>query len=245
VPQEGELLYAGISRGVKGGGFNTNVSGNLTNAATPFQPEHAYTYELGSKVDLLDKRLRINSSVYYYDYKQYQGFSFTGLQGVVGNYDGHFDGAEIELVAILPADVRINLSGSYMSTLLKNVPTAYSGIRDEQGALAPKWMYNGLISKSIAVGPGKLGLQWDFNYVGDRYSSVDNTPATFIKGSFVNDARMTYDLDAQGLQFAVSVDNLSNVARENFNFDLIASTGSQIQSYAKPRWWHASIRKKF
>ena len=132
-----------------------------------------------------------------------------------------------------------------MATLLKNVPTAYSGIRDEQGALAPKWMYNGLVSKSFGVGPGKLGLQWDFNYIGDRYSSVDNTPATFIKGSFVNDARMTYDLDAQGLQFAVSVDNLSNVARENFNFDLIASTGSQIQSYAKPRWWHASIRKKF
>src|SRR6202011_139723 len=103
TPQPGELLYAGISRGVKGGGFNTNVSGNLTNEATPFKPEHAYTYEVGSKVDLLDKHLRINSSVYYYDYKQYQGFSFTGLQGVVGNYDGHFSGAELELVAILPA----------------------------------------------------------------------------------------------------------------------------------------------
>jgi outer membrane receptor protein involved in Fe transport len=111
--------------------------------------------------------------------------------------------------------------------------------------MAPKWTFDGIIRKTIQVGPGKLALQWDGNYLGDRYASVDNTVATFVKHSFVNNARVSYDLEQQGLQFAVSVDNLSNVARETFSYDLIASTGSVIESYAKPRWWHATIRKKF
>jgi iron complex outermembrane receptor protein len=244
-PEEGKLLYAGISRGVKGGGFNTNVSGGLTIAATPFKPEHALTYEIGSKFDLLDRHLRLNSSVYYYDYKDYQGFAFTGLQGVVGNYNGHFAGGQFEAVASLPAEVLINLGTSYITTRLYDVPTAYNGVRDEQGAMAPKWTFDAVVRKSVQVGPGKLAVQWDGNYLGDRYASVDNTAATFVRHSFVNNARLTYDLEQQGLQFAVAADNLGNVARETFSYDLIASAGSVVQSYAKPRWWHASIRKRF
>jgi iron complex outermembrane receptor protein len=244
-PAESELIYAGVSRGVKGGGFNTNVSGGLTNAATPFKPEHALTYEIGSKVELLGRHLRLNNSVYYYDYKDYQGFAFTGLQGVVGNYNGHFAGSEFEVVASLPDEILISAGASYIATLLHDVPTAYYGVRDEQSAMAPKWTFNAVVRKSVTVGPGKLAVQWDGNYLGDRYASVDNTPATLVRESFVSNARVTYDLERQGLQFAVAVDNLANRARQTFAYDLIADTGSQVDSYAKPRWWHATIRKKF
>jgi iron complex outermembrane receptor protein len=244
-PVEGELLYAGVSRGVKGGGFNTNVSGGLTLAATPFKPEHALTYEIGSKSDLFNQHLRLNSSVYYYDYKDYQGFAFTGLQGVVGNYNGHFAGGQFQAVASLPAEVLVSFGTSYMTTLLHDVPIAYDGIRDEQSAMAPKWTFDGVIRKTLEVGPGKLALQWDGNYLGARYASVDNTAATFVRQSFVNNARVTYDLEKEGLQFAVAVDNFCNVSREAFSYDLIASAGSVVESYAKPRWWHATIRKKF
>jgi iron complex outermembrane receptor protein len=245
TPTDGGLLYVGVSRGVKGAGFNTNVSGALTNAATPFGPETMYAYEVGEKFEFFDKHLRVNSSVFYYDYRNFQGFAFTGLQGVVGNYNGHFDGGEIEIVSSLPWRVLANLGVSYIDSLLHNVPTAYSGVRDEQGVLAPHWMFNGGLQKSAKVGPGTFGLAWDFNYQGDRYASVDNNPATFVKGSFMHNARITYDLDKQRLQFAVGVDNISNVARENFTFDLISSAGILIESYAPPRWWHASIMKKF
>jgi outer membrane receptor protein involved in Fe transport len=66
-----------------------------------------------------------------------------------------------------------------------------------------------------------------------------------VRESFVNNARLTYDLEKQGLQFGVAVDNFCNVARETFSYDLISSTGSILESYAPPRWWHATIRKKF
>jgi outer membrane receptor protein involved in Fe transport len=66
-----------------------------------------------------------------------------------------------------------------------------------------------------------------------------------VKGSFVHNVRATFEMPAKGLEFAAFVDNVSDVDRMNFSFDLITSTGSLIQSYAKPRWYGASIRKKF
>jgi iron complex outermembrane receptor protein len=244
-PRSNTLLYLSASRGVKGPGFNTNVSGNLTNDETPFKSEHVMAYEAGAKLELLDHRIRLNSSVYYYDYKGFQGFAFNGLQGVVGNYDGRFRGAEVEFVATPMQGLLLSVSASYMQTLLRDIPTAYNGIRDQQSIMAPKWTTNGFIRKTVDVGNGKLGLQWSYDYVGDRYASIDNNAATFVKGSFVHNARVSYELPAHGLEFAAFVDNVSDVDRMNFSFDLIASTGSLLQSFAKPRIWGVSVRKRF
>ncbi len=244
-PVEDSLLYISVSRGVKGPGFNTNVSGNLTFADTPFKSEHLLAYEAGAKLEFLNKRVRLNSSLYYYDYKGFQGFAFNGLQGVVGNYDGNFRGGEIEFVAI-PADGwLVSTSASYMSTTLKDIPTAYSGVRDQQSILAPKWTLNGSVRKTINIGDNKLAFTWSGDYVGDRYASVDNNLATFVPGSFVHNLRATYELPAKGLEFALFCDNVANKSRMNFSFDLITSTGSLIQSYAKPRIYGASVRKRF
>ena len=244
-PMTDVLLYLSASRGVKGPGFNTNVSGNLTNDATPFKSEHVMAYEAGAKLELLDRRVRLNSSIYYYTYKGFQGFAFNGLQGVVGNYDGRFGGAEVELVATPVEGLLLSVSASYMDTLLRDIPTAYNGVIDQQSIMAPKWTSNGFIRKTFNVGVGKLGVQWSYDYVGDRYASIDNNYATFVKGSFIHNARVSYELPAQGLEFAAFVNNLSDTDRMNFSFDLISSTGSLLQSYAKPRMWGVSVRKQF
>lgn len=244
-PVDETLLYLSVSRGVKGPGFNTNVSGNLTFADTPFRSEHTLAYETGAKLEFLDKRVRLNTSLFYYDYKDFQGFAFNGLQGVVGNYDGTFKGGELELVAVPVHGLTLSASGAYLTTVLHKIPTAYSGVRDQQSILAPKWTANGSIRKSFDIGSDKFSLLWSCDYVADRYASVDNNAATFVKASFVNNIRAIYEMPSKGLEFAAFVDNISDVDRMNFSFDLITSTGSLIQSYAKPRWYGASIRKKF
>jgi iron complex outermembrane receptor protein len=245
LPGEGKLLYAGISRGVKGAGFNTNLSGTLPDAQTPFGSEAVTAYEVGGKFELLDRHLRLNSSVFYYDYQDYQGYAYVGTQGLVANYDGTFYGVEMEAIASLPGEVRINLGASYIHTELEDVPTVHSGVRDQKANLAPDWVVNGSIQKAINVGPGSLELQWSFNYLGDRYGSIDNNAASFIKGSFEHDARVAYDLDDRGLEVALFVKNISNENREVFIYDLISTGGYRVVSYAPPRWWGVSLRKKF
>ncbi|MBL8268889.1 TonB-dependent receptor, partial [Steroidobacter sp.] len=245
MPSDGKLLYAGISRGVKGAGFNTNLSATLPNEQTPFGSEVVTAYEVGTKFDLFDRRLRFNSSVFLYDYDDFQGYAYVGTQGLVANYDGTFYGAEVEAIASLPGDVRANLGASYIHTELKDVPTVYSGVREQRANLAPEWVVNGSLQKSVEVGSGTLKLQWSFDYLSDRYASVDNNAASLLKGSFQHDARIAYELGKRGLELAVFVKNISDENREVFVYDLITTGGYRMISYAPPRWWGASIRQNF
>lgn len=244
-PSEDALLYAGVSRGVKGAGFNSNLGAALTIEQTPFRDESVMAYEVGGKFDLLGRRLRLNASAYYYDYSDFQGYSFNGTQGAVDNYDGEFYGGELEIVASLPAGVRANAGASYMHTRLKDVSTAYSGIRDQHGVLAPEWVLNGGVQKATNLGPGVLTLLWSFDYMSDRYASVDNNAATHVVGSFVHNVRATYDWTDKGLIFAAFVDNLSDKNRQTFAYDLVSSLGGTINVFAKPRTWGVSVRKSF
>jgi len=244
-PEAGGLLYAGISRGVKGAGFNGNLGGGLSNEDTPFDSESVTTYELGGKFDVMDNRLRLNSSVYYYDYSDYQGYAFNGTQGVVGNYDGRFFGAELEMQANLPGDVLASIAASYSDTQLSDVPTAYFGVRDVEAVLAPEWIVNGFVRKDFQIGSGSLAALWSFDYVSERYASVDNNPATFIDDSVAHNLRLTYTLDDSGLEFAAFVNNVADTDRQTFVYDVVGVGGFTGNLYDRPRTWGLSVRKSF
>jgi len=62
-------LYALISRGYKTGGFNSTFERpeDLT-----FKPEYSWNYEIGAKTTLLDKKLFLEASLFYIDWKNQQ-----------------------------------------------------------------------------------------------------------------------------------------------------------------------------
>ena len=58
------LLYLSAARGFKSGGYNgINITDNKI-ADSPYGPESNWTYELGIKTDLLDRKLRINADAF-------------------------------------------------------------------------------------------------------------------------------------------------------------------------------------
>jgi iron complex outermembrane receptor protein len=75
------LLYASWGRGYKAGGIDFNgaaVSG--TSGALeriPYLPEFLNAYEIGSKNEFLNHRLRLNLAAFYYNYKDLQTFELT------------------------------------------------------------------------------------------------------------------------------------------------------------------------
>jgi iron complex outermembrane receptor protein len=64
-----QLLYASIAKGAKSGGFNNTV---FDESQRSYEPDENWTYEIGSKNDLLDGRLRVNAAVYYTDWQDLQ-----------------------------------------------------------------------------------------------------------------------------------------------------------------------------
>lgn len=77
VPQANHMLYASVSRGYKGPGFNNLLdivvpAGSTPQAFTKVDPEIPTAYELGYKASLLDRKLSLSAALYLTDFKDFQ-----------------------------------------------------------------------------------------------------------------------------------------------------------------------------
>ena len=70
-PNQDTMLYASWSRGYRSGGFSPRA-GEPVAAGTPFQPETVDSYEIGAKLDLLDRKLQFNIAGFLSKYKDLQ-----------------------------------------------------------------------------------------------------------------------------------------------------------------------------
>ena len=65
TPNDDILVFASATRGFKSGGWNAR--GTATNELLPFGPEKVWSYELGMKSDLFDRRVRANITLFWQD----------------------------------------------------------------------------------------------------------------------------------------------------------------------------------
>ena len=88
-PNDHSLGYFSIATGYRSGGFNLGL-----NQSFSFDEESVVSYELGYKTEILDRSLRLNTAVYFYDYEDHQ-------VRAVAPVDDPFDpGATIQLDAV-------------------------------------------------------------------------------------------------------------------------------------------------
>ena len=121
-PNNDTMLYASWSRGYRSGGFSPRAATAAT-ASTPFQPETVDAYEIGAKLDLLDRKLQFNVAGYISDYKDMQQNLTvpggpTGNQTITGNVAGGAIIKGIEMDATLrPAEgLRLTASVAIMDS---------------------------------------------------------------------------------------------------------------------------------
>jgi len=104
---EAVLLYASATKGFKSGGFNS-----LGIQSSTFDEETVWAYEGGIKSLWFDSRLRINASVFYYDYSglQVQTVDATTLEVILENAaSSSITGGEIEVTAQPVDDLTLEL----------------------------------------------------------------------------------------------------------------------------------------
>jgi iron complex outermembrane receptor protein len=114
----GKLLYASAAKGVKAGGFNPTAF--LVENRT-YGPDKNWTYEVGSKNVLFDRRLQLNVSAFYTKWSNLQVNSpnigsptaATAAQIVLNFGDATTYGVEIEGAAQLTEHLRLNTAISF------------------------------------------------------------------------------------------------------------------------------------
>ena len=237
------MLYASVSRGIKGAGFNSNTLGAVDPANISFRGEHMTAYEVGEKMEILDHRVRINGSVFYYDYKDFQAFQFVGITPYVDNSDARFTGGELEIDARPVRGLELRAAVGYLDTRVYDVQTAQIGIVDQEASDAPKWSGNGLAQYSWQAGPGEASVRWSVDYISDRFHSVDNTPAVHLPSSSSNNVRIGYAVGNWDL--AVYCNNVFDKARQTGAYDLTSTAGYSTHTYMAPRWWGVTVHYGF
>lgn len=97
------MTYVSAAKGFKSGGYNGIALLSLDDSTNPYFPEENWTYEVGVKADLLDRKLRVNAAYFYDEITDLQlnatlngGASFP----VQNAGDATIQGLELEVTAI-------------------------------------------------------------------------------------------------------------------------------------------------
>jgi iron complex outermembrane receptor protein len=158
------FLYGSISRGYRTGGYNGLTVANPVSFNTPFDPETVWAYEVGAKTELLDRRLRLNTAVFFNQIEDVQqsstlGGGATAIQNV-GDVD--VSGLEIEVTALVSDGLEV---------------FGHATLQDEK--------YQDLNPGSVAAlqGQGRLShLSKDQYQLGFNYEYSMSTGGTLLLG---------------------------------------------------------------
>ena len=119
------MLYLSLVRGYKPAGSNLTFGREAEIAPIvvlpTYEKEVVNTVEVGLKSDFLDRRVRMNASIFQYDYQnlQYQATDPEVFEGGVNNIpDSQITGAEFEVIALLTDHLDVDLRVSMLDTAI-------------------------------------------------------------------------------------------------------------------------------
>ncbi|MEZ5572973.1 MAG: TonB-dependent receptor [Halioglobus sp.] len=114
------FLYGYIATGYRSGGFNFQKPTSSPEVDV-VKPEEILSYEVGYKGTMLDNRLNVSSSIYYYDYQNLQVIKQDVVEGIGLNTFVNADkaramGFELEVLALPVPEVMLSATYSYNNT---------------------------------------------------------------------------------------------------------------------------------
>ena len=249
-PHDGLLIYGGASRGVKAGGFNSpfTFGGPFPDEDIPYGSEALLAYEAGFKAGFDEGAVRLNGSVYYYQYDDYQGFTFAGgAGGFVQNVDADYKGAELELQASPWEGWMLALSASYLDAEVQDVEIATDIFRNTRPSFAPEVELAAIARYEFptSILGGRVSLQGDYSYVSDFYDNIRNFTASKLPSYSLANARVGWQSDDGRWDASLFVNNLADERYVAVGFDGALLYGSNAWFFGKPRWYGGQIRYSF
>ncbi len=191
------MLYGTISRGYKSGEFNLTTQGN-----PPIEAEILDAYEVGIKSQLLDNRLRLNLSAFYYEFDDLQLSQQLGASTLILNAtSAKFQGAEFDFEMVVTDHLTVSGGAAFTDGEYKDFPGApmsfnepyscalggpgpgdpnfgnqqcFGNAKGNETVRTPPVTANLGISYEIPFLEGQLGLATSLYYTDRFFYEVDN-----------------------------------------------------------------------
>ena len=187
TPADDILIYLSASRGFKSGGFPVLSSSDQAQYAAVKQ-EELLAYELGAKNTLWDKRIQLNSALFYYDYRDKQLLTrildpiFGPLPVLQNAPKSKVQGVEMDMTVTPFEGLLMSLAASYIETEIEEFestgfdgqPTNFAGLPFN---FSPELEYTFLVDYSFPISSNiELGFAADYSYTGETNSTLDQNP---------------------------------------------------------------------
>jgi len=264
-PAENQLYFMQYSHGFKSGGFNPV---RATVQRGPVTAETVDSFEVGGKRYFFNRKLRLNTSLFYY--------KFYGLQALIGSSDPltgaafvfyinagdpRTYGAEAEATWAVTDNLEIAANVGLLDTKMVTDPKFTIDGRFINGnklTQAPKVSFNAIVRYTIPMGDmGSVTLQGDGRWQDKSFSGIDNDPAEVINKYGVLNARVQWRNATKKVSVEGFVDNLLDrtIVQHVFAPTLgsypttitatLPSFDSGFRSLNRPRTWGVKANYNF
>jgi iron complex outermembrane receptor protein len=259
---EEAMTYFSYSEGFKGGGWNSHFNSVLTPdqqaALQEFDPEQAQTLELGTKLELADRTVRLNLAVFTSDYKDmqltYRGPAPAGVAPFITNAGKtSIDGAEAELTWAATGDFLVESSVGYLDATindLSNIPFAVLPPGLVEGNVlpfAPEWTAHVGLSYTAHAGGLEIVPRIDASYQSQTFFDATNTPE-IAQNDDVTTVNASVQLRGSDSKWRV-IAGINNASDETYpvagNSSLSTGSGYAEVAYARPREWFLNFQYDF
>lgn len=232
-------VYATYNRGYKSGGF----FGGLATTAEEMQPydnETLDAYELGVKSEFFDRRVRLNVSGFYYDYKNQQVFAQTTRNGltvlVLDNAaNSKVYGGEAEITARPIQPLTLTAGVSLLHAKYGDYLTEGKDFTGNWLPQSPKVTFNAAATWVAPLENGaSIVANVDANYSSKVYFDNSNADRLSQDAVWIAGAQLSWRSPDQKIEAGAFARNLFDktykVAISN-----IDSLGVDLLSYNRPR----------
>ncbi len=247
------LLFASVSRGYKSGSTPVNAA-NIATQNRPAKQEQLTSYELGAKVALMNRRVNVNLTGFYYDYRDKQLAVYFAdpiyttllrLDNVPKSRAYGLDG-DISLNVI--NHFSLTLAGTWLHTEIKGytginaagAPFSYDGA---SFPLSPKFSGAATATYDTPV-TDRLGLRVTLNgrYQGAAKNTLQDEPLLNLKAyGLLNGSIALYNLDNRW-ELSVWGRNLT----DNYYWVSAATNANTAVRFpGQSRTWGATLRYNF
>ena len=247
------MVYGRVATGYRPGGPNILPPGTPPGVEKEYQADSTVNYELGTRTDLLDKRLSVDVAAFLVHWKKIQLFEFVQNTGINAN-GGTARSKGVELTAALTplTGLTFTLTGAYVDAYLTAPAPDAGGNDGDQLNYVPKWSssLDGAYTWRVSDFNLFTGATW--SYIGSRFSDFSSVvlPTGILSAprpelpsyntvnlrAGLESGRWTFELYGKNVGDARGITNYNNFGTPNF--------GGSI-GYTQPRTIGALVTARF
>ncbi|WP_374352075.1 TonB-dependent receptor [Thermomonas sp.] len=260
------MVYGLASRGFKSGGYNIRAQATaVPRSAEPFQDEQVDSFEVGTKMGLLDQRLFLNLSAFHNKYKDIQLSIFTeyttpqNTKAFFGDFtnagEGTVNGFEVEYQWMATDNFNISgnlawLDAKFDTYMFKNVNIAdqqeFTNAPDFSGALNAEYRID-------LDGAGSLSARVGYTYQSRVVATTEVVKDPVTLATVQPITQDGYGLVGAGIiwkandAWTVSLQgsNLTDKEYRTTGYNLYAALGVHTGFYGPPRQYSLTVKYDF